>query len=120
MLTSVCISKVKYNSFPVICSNCGNKRTANITATPEEINAKKTDSRIKPRIRLILFAPISLRIPASLILEEAFAVARFMKLMQASMMMRIPINVKILTYSILPPAIFPFSYWLYKYLSEYF
>src|SRR5688500_319472 len=57
--------------------------------------------------------------PTSFILRDAFAVDKFMKLMQASTSMKTAIIEKRFTYSILTPACTPFSYTPRRYRSEY-
>ena len=54
-------------------------------------------------------APTIFCIPASFIRFNAFAVDRFIKLMQAIIKIKIAIMEKSFTYSILPPEGFPFS-----------
>ncbi len=59
---------------------------------------------------VLLLAPTAFFIPTSLTLLEARAVDKFMKLIQAMRRMKTAMMEKSLTYSILPPACFPFSY----------
>src|SRR5262245_51216596 len=97
-------SKFAEICLPVKKLNCGSKSHAhNIERTIADI-VSKTDSQRNLKISCLRSAPTTFLIPTSFILLEAFAVDRFIKLMQAITKIKTAIRENSFTYSILLPV----------------
>src|SRR5450432_1061187 len=105
---------------PVNWLNDGKSKKTRRTERAVAIKEKASDSAKNWQINCTLEDPITLRSPTSLARFTDWAVAMFIKLMQAIKSIKMATLLNILTYSIRPLTGFPLTKLLRRYLSWYF